>query len=104
VYGGGEGSASVLVLRQRGLRLAALGELQAGERGPGDDACKASCVDWYGNARPVFLGERVLALMGYEIVEGRLGGGRFGREALEERRRISFAPGRGDGRRYSPFG
>ena len=104
VHGGGEGSATLLVLRQRGLQLAALGELQAGERGRGDDACKASCVDWYGNARPIFLGERVLALLGYEIVEGRLDRGRFGREGLEERRRISFAPGRGDGRRYSPFG
>lgn len=103
VYGGGAGSASVLVLRQRALQLSALGELQAGERGRGDDACKASCVDWYGNARPIFLGDRILALMGYEIVEGRLGG-RWGREALEERRRISFAPGRGDGGRYSPFG
>jgi hypothetical protein len=102
VYGGGAGSASVLVLRQRALQLSALGALEAGERGRADDACKASCVDWYGNARPIFLGERILALMGYEIVEGRLHG-RWGGETLEERRRISFAPGRGD-RRYSPFG
>ena len=35
-----------------------------------DDGCKAWCVDWYGNARPIFLGERVFALLGYEIVEG----------------------------------
>jgi len=64
-----------------------------------DDACKASCVDWYGNARPIFLGERVLALMGYEIVEGRVVG-----ERIEERRRTTFAPTAGwrEGR-YTPF-
>ena len=72
----------------------------------------ASCVDWYGNARPIFLGDRVLALMGYEIVEGRLqaGGWRFDEpsgapsEQLVERRRISFAPNAvwKEGR-YSPF-
>jgi hypothetical protein len=60
-------------------------------------------VDWYGNARPLFLGERIFALMGYELVEGRLGGTRAG-ERIEERRRISFAPNAAarDGR-YSPF-
>lgn len=99
----GAGSASVLVLRQRGDRLAPLGELQAGERGTGDDGCRASCVDWYGNARPIFLGERVLALMGYELVEARVQPG-WERDALEERRRVSFAPGRRNGERYSPFG
>jgi hypothetical protein len=87
--------------------------LQAAEGGARDDACKASCVDWYGNARPIFLGDRVLALMGYEIVEGRLHGGgwRFGEqpgvlaaEQIVERRRISFAPNAAwrEGR-YSPF-
>ena len=52
-----------------------------------DDACQASCVDWYGNARPIFIGERVYALMGYELVEGRVQG-----EAIVEQRRIDFAP------------
>ena len=45
-------------------------------------------MDWYGNARPLFLGNRVFALMGYEIVEGALAG-----NALTETRRISFSPG-----------
>ncbi len=31
--------------------------------------CETSCVDWYGNTRPIFLGDRVFALMGSEIVE-----------------------------------
>jgi hypothetical protein len=51
------------------------------------DACKASCVDWYGNARPLFANGRVFALLGYEIVEGKLKGNR-----LVEQRRIDFAP------------
>ena len=50
--------------------------------------CIASCVDWYGNARPIFLGGRVFALMGYELVEGALAGGR-----ISERRRVDFSPG-----------
>ena len=27
------------------------------------DDCQASCVDWYGNARPIFIGERLFALL-----------------------------------------
>ncbi|WP_271077718.1 beta-propeller domain-containing protein [Aurantiacibacter sp. MUD61] len=33
--------------------------------------CEVSCVDWYGNARPIFIGEGVYALMGTELVEAR---------------------------------
>jgi len=113
VYAGAQGSASVLFLRNRDLRFTALGQLRASEGGVRDDACKASCVDWYGNARPIFLGDRVLALMGYDIVEGRVesAGWRFGQssdtpfqEHIVERRRISFAPNSAwrEGR-YSPF-
>ena len=66
-----------------------MGELGAREEGVVDDRCKASCMDWYGNARPIFLRDRTFALMGYEIVEGEIGD-RFIREV----RRINFAPGR----------
>ena len=55
--------------------------------GVGDDGCRVSCVDWYGNARPIFLGDRIFALMGYEIVEGRLEG-----DGVQEVRRADFAP------------
>lgn len=102
VYRGEQGAASVVFLRQRDLRFTALGELQS-QGTERNDACKASCVDWYGNARPLFLGERIFALMGYELVEGRLGGTRVG-ERIEERRRISFAPNMATREgRYSPF-
>ena len=98
----GAGAAAVVFLRQAALDFQPLGELQA-QAMQRDDACKASCVDWYGNARPIFLGERIFALLGYELVEGRLSGaGESGR--IAERRRISFAPSAaGRGGRPTPF-
>ena len=82
-----EGSAAVLFVRNAGGAFAPLGELEARDEGAADDDCRASCVDWYGNARPLFLGKRVFALLGYELVEGRLRAGR-----VEEVRRVDFAP------------
>jgi hypothetical protein len=82
-----EGSASVLFLRNRAERFEELGELAAGREGTMDDGCVASCVDWYGNARPLFVRGRIFALLGYEIVEGSVAGGR-----IRETRRVSYAP------------
>ncbi len=77
---------AVVFLRNDALTLSELGALRA-KPVSHDDGCRASCVDWYGNARPLFLRGRVFALMGYEIVEGRVDGRR-----IVETRRISFAP------------
>jgi hypothetical protein len=85
------GSAAVLYLRSRALSLRSIGELRARSDVQRNDDCRASCVDWYGNARPIFLGERVFALMGYELVEGRLGRGVAG-ERIDEQRRVDFGP------------
>jgi hypothetical protein len=52
-----------------------------------NDNCRASCVDWYGNSRPLFLRNRVFALLGYELVEGKLDNGR-----MRELRRINYSP------------
>lgn len=61
--------------------LAAAGELSTQGRRPSPGyVCKVSCVDWYGNSRPIFTGGRIFALMGTELVEGRLRDGRI-REA-----------------------
>lgn len=79
--------AAVLFLRNRDLRLSRLGTLDARRARTADDGCRASCVDWYGNARPIFVGERVFALLGYELVEGRVQG-----ERIVERRRVDFTP------------
>ncbi len=100
IIGGGEGarrqlrkeSASLLFLRNESLALAELGALDSGpDEASRNDGCRASCVDWYGNSRPLFLRQRVFALLGYELVEGRLAQGR-----IAESRRVNFAPRSGD--------
>ncbi|RYZ59927.1 MAG: hypothetical protein EOP08_15020 [Proteobacteria bacterium] len=82
-----EGSASVLFLAENDLDLSELGSLEASAIRSVNDGCRASCVDWYGNARPIFVGNRIFALMGYELVEGTVAKAR-----LSERRRLEFAP------------
>lgn len=82
-----ESSASILFLRRSTRKFSALGELVADEAAAKDDGCKASCVDWYGNARPIFLRDRTFALMGYELVEGEIGP-----NSIRELRRANFAP------------
>lgn len=84
-----ESSAAILFLRNNDLHFEEVGELAARSDKAVDDACRASCVDWYGNARPLFFQGRVLALLGYEIVEGALNGGQ-----MRELRRVNYAPGR----------
>jgi hypothetical protein len=79
------GSAEVLYLGvDAQLNLSRLGALAA-EDETRDDGCQASCVDWYGNARPLFYRVRIFALLGYELVEGQLQEG-----VLQERFRTHF--------------
>lgn len=47
--------------------LALRGAVSASDEG--GEACEASCIDWYGNTRPIFLRDQVFALMGSEIAE-----------------------------------
>jgi len=84
-----ESSAAILFLRNDGLHFEEAGELTADSARAVDDSCRASCVDWYGNARPLFVRGRILALLGYEIVEGTMNDGR-----MRELRRVSYAPRR----------
>jgi Beta propeller domain len=83
-----QNSAAILFLRNDSLQFREVGELGSQPEKAIDDKCRASCVDWYGNARPLFLRGRVFALLGYEIVEGRLDDGR-----MHELRRVNYAPG-----------
>jgi hypothetical protein len=83
-----ESSAAILFLRNDSLEFREVGELGAQAEKAVNDQCRASCVDWYGNARPLFLRGRLFALLGYEIVEGTIDDGR-----MKELRRISYAPG-----------
>lgn len=84
-----ENAAGVLFLRIRKNAFEEAGLLsgEAKSTDDGDDGCQASCVDWYGNARPIFLRGRVFGLLGYELVEGRAQGDR-----IIERRRVDFMP------------
>ncbi|MDH3493279.1 MAG: beta-propeller domain-containing protein [Acidobacteriota bacterium] len=91
-----EGSASVLFLKNESLKLGEIGALASQNTRQANDNCKASCVDWYGNARPLFIRGRILALLGYEIVEGRLTS-----SGIRETRRTNFSPGKG---RYARLG
>ncbi|MEA3011815.1 MAG: hypothetical protein QOD42_360 [Sphingomonadales bacterium] len=50
----------------------------AGRTARGGYRCEVSCIDWYGNSRPIFTGGRIFALMGTDLVEGRMGTGRIG--------------------------
>ena len=82
-----ESSAAILFLRNESLQFRPVGELSAQAEKAIDDKCRASCVDWYGNARPLFLRGRLFALLGYELVEGKLDNGQ-----IRELRRINYAP------------
>lgn len=42
-----------------------------------DYECEVSCIDWYGNSRPIFTQGRIFALLSTEIVEGGLSGDRI---------------------------
>ncbi|MEZ5307171.1 MAG: beta-propeller domain-containing protein [Pyrinomonadaceae bacterium] len=84
-----EGSASVLFLKNDSLKLNEIGTLVSENRNPRNDNCKASCVDWYGNARPLFIRGRVFALLGYEIVEGKVT-----ETGIRETGRVNFTPTR----------
>ena len=77
----------MLFLRRDNREFAPAGELGAEVRGVVDDRCVASCVDWYGNARPIFMRGRIFALLGYELVEGTLDRGR-----IREIGRLNYAP------------
>jgi len=87
-YGIARGAAAMMFLRRRQRQFSPAGTLDAQVAGLVPDGCVASCVDWYGNARPIFLRGRTFALLGYELVEGRLG--ETGN--IRETGRLNFAP------------
>ncbi len=57
---------------------------EAVRAGEGYD-CEVSCIDWYGNARPIFLGGKVYGLMATELVEAEVVAG-----MVSERRRVDL--------------
>jgi hypothetical protein len=85
-YSETEGGLEMLFLRREVSGFQPLGALTTTATDE-NDHCRASCVDWYGQSRPIFLRGRVFALMGYELVEGRVEGGR-----IREIGRVNFTP------------
>ncbi len=88
----GSGSG-IFFLRRDDRVLSPAGQLDADAQRAVADNCLASCVDWYGNARPIFYGERIFALLGYELVEGRMDSG-----TVQELRRVDFTPSASEAR------
>lgn len=82
-----DSSMRIALLRNEGDRLVPAGGLQAGLTNKRPPECVTSCIDWYGNSRPLFLDGRILALLGDEIVEGVNRNGE-----VVELRRIQLAP------------
>ena len=74
-------------LSNQSLHLSPIGDLNAQDK-VGNDNCVASCVDWYGNSRPIFYKGRIFALMGYEIVEGM----QNVKGQIVEKQRVNFKP------------
>lgn len=86
---------SFIALDEGALR--GLGELTQNPRGPHRSyRCEVSCVDWYGNSRPIFTDGRIFALMGTEMVEGVIENGRV--RSLQ-RADLSAPPPRANARR-----
>jgi len=80
-------SSSVIFLKVDPTKtFSDLGQLASSNKSV-DDNCQVSCVDWYGNSRPIFYRGRIFALLGYELVEGKLQ-----ETAIEEIHRIDFTP------------
>jgi hypothetical protein len=79
---------SYLVVDRNG-RLTPIGELERrvdyGGSIPGY-VCEVSCIDWYGNSRPIFTDGRVFGLTGTELIEGRIDGA-----AIHEVQRLNIA-------------
>ncbi|MAK60798.1 MAG: hypothetical protein CMK09_07455 [Ponticaulis sp.] len=68
-----DASQIAFMKRDEGRQLSRLGDLG---NPPGEEderyECEVSCVDWYGNSRPIFTNGRIFALSGTAIVEGEI--------------------------------
>ena len=80
-----DGVASVVFLKVTSRGFDPVGRLDAKLPTIVDDGCKSTCVDWYHNAKAVFVGDRILVVFGYELVEAALIDGK-----IVETRRIDI--------------
>ncbi|MEQ9316937.1 MAG: hypothetical protein RLN72_13865, partial [Henriciella sp.] len=74
----------ISVAKDASLRSA--GTLKGADGEPHEDyECEVSCIDWYGNSRPIFTLGRIFALSGTSVVEGELS-----EERVSEIRRVDL--------------
>ena len=87
--GRAQGSAKVVFFGADQLALGEVGEVSSSPVKSAADGCKAPCgyEHWFSNARPLYLGGRYFALLGYEMVEFELYA-----TGPKELRRLDFAP------------
>jgi hypothetical protein len=62
------------------------GDDEDGDDGIAGYSCEVSCIDWYGNSRPIFTDGRIFGLTGTELIEGRIEKGR-----ISELQRLNIA-------------
>jgi hypothetical protein len=73
-----EASDLSFLTRDRNGNLSRAGDLQVKADKPMEGyRCEVSCIDWYGNTRPIFYDGRIFGLLGAELVEARLEGGQM---------------------------
>ena len=65
-FGSGISNLTFVSTTSAGL-LSSIGTISS--EGTFQNTCKSSCIDWYGNTRPIFLGDRIFALQGGEFAE-----------------------------------
>jgi hypothetical protein len=85
------GSTSVVFVRATPRGMFRLGSLSMTRGIPESDSLEVQSGwfdDWFGNSRGIFVGQRIFALIGYELIEARIVDGR-----IVERQRINFMPG-----------
>jgi hypothetical protein len=81
-----QGSIAFLASEASGLRP--MGSISSREQDVTDDVCAGSiCSDWFSNAQAFFMGNRILVLLGYELIEAKRAAGQ-----IVETDRIHFAP------------
>lgn len=78
--------SDLLLMDMSANRLRQLGLVDMASSSRPEPECELSCVDWYGNARVFFIGERLFALSADQLVELRLHG-----DALREVARIRLS-------------
>jgi hypothetical protein len=82
------GNASLVFVQMSGSYVAKLGQITPTGPASVSDGCKSSCDDWYADAHSISVGDRIFAVLGYQLIEASVVGGK-----LVEKKRIDFFPG-----------